>query len=1086
MSSIQTQENEFTREVVSRLTSLRFRWLGVNFLTALVSVFALLGIFWFIVALIDYHFELAHGVRQYIAMVSWLVAVIGASALVGIVARNGGLKDLIRLLESRFSDFGQRLRTVLDIHDGRFNAPIPMQRVLGNQTLARWETSAPNRMIPYNKMWPRLALAMTLFGFLVLSLGMGNQWSTALRRSLGADIPFTVLTVEPGNTEVLEGTEVSLGLKLEGRLGRKVAGKWRKVGGQVNAEAKTNWIENALDPIEQSNSENIAKYTLALGKLKESVDYRFETSIGVSEMFRIKVRPLVQVAEVKTTVVPPAYTKASTRVFNENEVTALSGSEVTVRWVMTQPLSQFAVKIDDRNSPRNSVDANPTDDPRIWELVFPSNRTLNWQTQGVGVDGTPLEIAKGKLRIREDAAPHISWKKGAESSEVHTLAEVPLQISVSDDFAVASAQIILQFADGDERILAELTPDQLSDSSRVDFASILPLETLGLTQRDYLGFYAVARDNCEPNPRTTSTDVRFIDIRPLRQKYREVEGMPSEGGRTFDSLSELMRRQRLLINQTRRLTKLPAKALVDQIQNIDKLVQSQSELAGSVVFLAEQLLQRGNDDVESLRLAEAAMLQAADSLAAGTFETALLQEQDALRWLVETRNLLELILLKNPQMRRQINVALSNLNARLRRMRPLTALDIAAKLEQVAIEQKKLSNEVISQDKEAEETVDELLDRQSQIVQSVSDISDQVAKQTWPSKLIAERIEGLVKAISEAEKLLKDQNSDEYQPQAESVSDQARELAAHIRALNPQDPLESLAALAALSQRASKMESECVACAALGATGATNSSNNSGKGDLGRMARRIAARAETIEDILENLKASGNKEATEAVGQLESWIKQTEFLKTLAESKEAAAMIDAGSQDPSASKDKQGVDDRNSEKRREEANQRSTEYAAAAEFMNELYKRLASPRLEQLRKLEAKARQLQEAMKVGNGRNGSTESTTESASALTDSEVKAEMRELQEQLQRAGLEKIEELLGEQIAQGNGSMNYRGLGVVSSGIGGVVHALRLEIQAIIMEKISADRNIPVPPNYVEAVNRYFESIASPIEEGALQQ
>ena len=44
-----------------------------------------------------------------------------------------------------------------------------------------------------------------------------------------------------------------------------------------------------------------------------------------------------------------------------------------------------------------------------------------------------------------------------------------------------------------------------------------------------------------------------------------------------------------------------------------------------------------------------------------------------------------------------------------------------------------------------------------------------------------------------------------------------------------------------------------------------------------------------------NLQASGNKETTEVVGKLETWIKQAEFLKTLTESKEAASKMGADS-----------------------------------------------------------------------------------------------------------------------------------------------------------------------------------------------
>jgi len=1100
MSTIQTLESEFTSGVVERLWSLRFRWLAVNMLTAFVFVLSCLGIAWSILAGADYVLEFAHGVRRNLAILVALIGMIGFATGIGWVVRNGNLKNLIRKLETRFPDFGQRLRTVLDIHEGRFDAPAPMQRVLGNQTLARWETSTPSQMIAYRKLWQWIAIAVLVTCFLLGSLAMGNQWSLALRRSLGADVPYTVFSVEPGNIEVLEGTEVELGMKLEGRLDRKVTLRWRKAVLDSGSESKKeSWIENVLEPLAKPDK-SIANYSISLGKLRESAEYQFETSIGASEVFRIEVRSLVQVTELKTTVVPPAYIKAETRVFADNEVTALSGSLVTVQWRVSQPLAKLEIKIDERDAASKTIEAKSMDDPRVWELAFPSQRSLNWQAAGVGMDGTPLEMAKGKLRIRSDSAPHISWKTGDENIEVHTLAEVPLKIAVSDDFAVASAQIVLQFADGDERILAELDPKQISDSARIDLEAVLPLETLGLTQRDYLGYYAVARDNCDPNPRSTSTDVRFIDIRPLRQKFREQDMMPGQaGGRTLESLGELTKRQRLLINQTRRLINLPSEALSGEIKNIDRMVQVQSELAGHTAFLADFFVSQGNDDVESLRQAEAAMLQAADSLAAGTFDTALLQEQDALRLLVETRNELELLLNKNPAKSKQVKAAMAGLKMKLRRTRPPTALEIAARLELLANDQERVAKEFMERDVENVEAVEKGIEEQSELVATTNEIVSQVAKQTWTTKLIPERMDELVKSMADTEMYLKQLDKGGFQLQSELVIDGARELAALIRASNPDEPLETLSSLAALAQQAAKMQSEIatpsskstarsesrVEGTSSGSSGIGNRVGKDRQEGMGRIANQIIARAETIQDLLENLKAPGiDKDVSEAAAPLEAWLKQAGFAKTLEESKEAAGKMGTQSLEQNSteggkeegSKQEKGGD---AEQERKEALGRSGEYAAAADFMKELYQQLASPRLEQLKKLEFKARQLQGAkLNPTDQKDGGAGSEP---AALTESEVKAGTKELEQLLERAGLEEIAELIQKSAAGDSDVVSYRGQGQVQFGLQGAVQALRLEIQAIIMEQISADRNTPVPQNYVEAVNRYFESISNPTQE-----
>ncbi len=144
----------------------------------------------------------------------------------------------------------------------------------------------------------------------------------------------------------------------------------------------------------------------------------------------------------------------------------------------------------------------------------------------------------------------------------------------------------------------------------------------------------------------------------------------------------------------------------------------------------------------------------------------------------------------------------------MRRTRPPTALDIAVQLEQVANAQEKIAKQVSSQLCKDEDVLEKLLEHQSELVQTVSDVSTQVAKQQWPSKLIPDRMDELVKSIAAADRMLRDQSETEFKPQANTVSDEARELAAHIRGLNPEEPLESLSALAAMAQQAAKMEVE--------------------------------------------------------------------------------------------------------------------------------------------------------------------------------------------------------------------------------------------------------------------------------------
>jgi len=205
--------------------------------------------------------------------------------------------------------FGQRLRTILDLHEGRAKAPVEMERVLGNQTMARWETSAPSQLVPRRSLVLWASLAITGVSVMFGSMAISNLWGVAVQRTAGIDLPYTKMSVSPGSIELLEDTPVDLELTLAGRTARDVSVKYRKVGDPSQKQAE--WIESELDAAKREADQdgdritNVsmgsdrawasrAKYKFPLGKAKDPIEYQFVTSSGSTEVYRINVKPLIR------------------------------------------------------------------------------------------------------------------------------------------------------------------------------------------------------------------------------------------------------------------------------------------------------------------------------------------------------------------------------------------------------------------------------------------------------------------------------------------------------------------------------------------------------------------------------------------------------------------------------------------------------------------------------------------------------------------------------------------------------------------------------------------------------------------------
>lgn len=701
-----------TLKVAKRFHELRRRYLGVQVGITLASALTALVLIWLTLAACDYYWEWSLSWRKAGYLAGLGAVAVGFLHRLYVVVRATQQRKFAAQLEHSFDGFGQRIRTVLDTVDGRVSGPDEMLSALGHQTLGRWETLTPSQLIPSRLL---MIMGLVAMGVLFIAGTMfigGGDMRVAMLRSLGQEIPYTTMEVTPGDARLLEGTAVEVSLDLHGRTNRDVVLRYRNLRNIDELAAIENdpestdeppsepqWIESELLPTEPAEGEEAddrnARFAAALGKASHPVEYQFVTSIGTTPIYRLDVQQLIEAERIETSVAPPDYTRLETRAFASSQVTVLQHSQVNVSIQTNHPLRQGRLEIGDKPNRLQPVEITPGDDLANWSFELPSTKSLHWRFTGQGHDGTPMTPVKGRLRVRHDAAPVVRWRDPPDEIRVHTLAELPMRVQVSDDYGINETGIVFQLGGDDEYVLTDWIEEDPENTptvtTRLQLAEILPLESFALSERDYIAYYAYAVDNRGSGPRRSESDVRYIDIRPLRQFYLEVEQDPNNngGGRVLVQLDEIIRRERFLINRTRRLLRSSNVDLATQLGTIDRMVESQSELAGLTRFLADFFVARGNDDVEALNQAEAAMLQASDSLAAGSFDLALVQEEDALRALAEARRSLEIALLKNPTPQQQaaLRRLARQIRQKLRRERPETEQQIADSLNRIAAEQ---------------------------------------------------------------------------------------------------------------------------------------------------------------------------------------------------------------------------------------------------------------------------------------------------------------------------------------------------------------------------------------------------------------
>lgn len=1142
MSSLagSTNSNQPTMPAIVSELSQRFnvlrlryaRWLVMVALTTCISI--ALGL-WVLLATFDYWLELSVGFRQVSAAG---VACMAAAAMVWmlwIVAVRSTHREFAISMERRFEAIGQRLRTVLDLEQGRLGAPPAMLAALGHQTMARWETAGPQQILPRRALAISVSALSIASVVLLLCMNAGPEMRTALIRAAGWDRPYTTMQVTPGDIQILEGLQPEVQLQLTGRPHRHVALYYR-------AHDANDWIEAELKGMAVADLPNALRFEAKLDKLTSDVQYQFQTDVGPTPMYTIKMQPKIVLIESQAKVLPPPYTQLPERTFGIEEVTVLAGSKVTITLQTNRPLKSVRLKIGTSAERLADSEIQPERHGAVCTFVLPSDQSLQWQFSGSGEDGAPLPTVSGKLRIRHDEQPRIDWQSPADEMVVNMLAEVPMSVLISDDYGLTHAGIVFELGDNEEFVLKEWTlaeADSKSEHSangattRLRLDEVLPLESFALSERDFVSYFAFADDNRPNSHQHAESEVRYLDIRPLKQFFSEVEMPPGGGGggRSFPMLNELISRERYLYNRTRGLSRHYDASNKDQLHSLERMVATQSELANFTRFLIDFLVSQGNDNNEALGQAESVMLQASDALATADFKTAIVRELEAIRLLVEAKNTAEVSLTKNNNaaLRAQLSSFQRQMVNRLRRKTKPADTKVADDLKQIAIDQGMQAARVATwlaqaatssqstsdastrsepastedpKSSSTPSTEEQLKANQQELLDRLTTVNGELSESVKKSSLATER---LAAALLKMDGLTGSSNKgqwDAYVPTAKTLARELAELAEQVKAVAESDPARRISSLRDLTASLASQEAEFVNYVEQQQSSDPKAAETQKLDEeIKSRAERIVGRTQTIEDILKFPLESGDLRTSEIVDELEKLITQHVFREHLQTSGQAARNFAEQSKQESWS-----ITTRD----------RAREHAVMAELFDQLHKQLVAPRVEQVRRLENQANQL--AQTISSSLN-SSQPGGQSDSPLappqlqagggegkkTDEESGRDIRnlqnQLQSQLQSAGLSELAELLESQGGQGNesGGEKSGAAGSDSSGTGRSMGAttnqfsydrlmrghrnavlVRQKLQAILQELVlletTIDRNAPIPAEYKQLVDAYYKALA----------
>lgn len=698
-------ETEMNREFLERFHSVRTHKRRIQAAQVVASTLLLAVCSFAFLALMDYLFELRYVTRMVgVTVVAAIVLAFGIRSLWRSM-QTWNQRYTAAEIEQTFPKLGQSVRTTVQFSELK---PEQIQSAGVAPTLLTAladETSTQTRPLPLETIVPSrrfrlLAIGTTVVALLVTcAAAVSWEWRTATTRAALGELTYRSLIVTPGNVRVDEGSAAEISVVLIGRTDREVV-LYTRPYGQKEAE----WTERTLE--QESNPETSAPaevvvstarasilsrpridFRARLNRLNKPIEYRVVAGELQSDTYRIDIRSPLKLEAFSADLTPPKYTGQPIATVLDANLSALQGTLVRFQITFDKPVTSASLVFAPR---RTSSEQEVSAEPEILPLIaadldsaaassapadqrpgkatsaeFTVTEDRVYSIIAEAEDGTKLADNKYRIRVREDQPPQVFFESPADSVEVHTLAELPMRVRARDDYGVTKAGVVFQINNEQEiPLIAEdfelgtvaQAAEEFEKTGQVSFATqvalekILPLEHFELTQKDSIMYFAYAEDNLPDRPQRTETDMRFIDIRPFKREYRVIDPdpMPGMGGISFKSLEELIQRQRFALNRTIQFEKRAAAGHKPDANSLDQLMKFETDLAQFVRETAQGLESRGFDDTELFYQAEAAMLQAVDSLSVGKWNNATLQMRDALKFLIEQRDRTILAILKNP------------------------------------------------------------------------------------------------------------------------------------------------------------------------------------------------------------------------------------------------------------------------------------------------------------------------------------------------------------------------------------------------------------------------------------------------------
>lgn len=318
-----------------------------------------------------------------------------------------------------------------DADDPNVIHPAMLRRVATEAT--SWEPHVePTEVVSVSPLVKSLVAVTAVTAVLAVAVVLDTRQTLVLVRRFWApasSISATQLVDVPGNIVVGRGEPVALGAKIEG----------------TPVEQATLFLQSTDEPdravtLVAASGEKL-EFSHRMRSVEAPFAYRFRAGDGQTDWYRVDVADRPEIARVKVTVTPPAYTRRPAETFDHlpRRISAMQKSQFEIALRATMPVERAELEV--------------TPDKRL-PLVADRDGWLRWSaTLEEGFSFTPRlteshgltnrRAPKCDLVVYLDKPPAVKVLTPDDQMAVRPEDTVQITFSATDDVGIGSAELLV-------------------------------------------------------------------------------------------------------------------------------------------------------------------------------------------------------------------------------------------------------------------------------------------------------------------------------------------------------------------------------------------------------------------------------------------------------------------------------------------------------------------------------------------------------------------------------------------------------------------------------------------------------------------